>query len=123
MPKCERCGVNDATIQAFSEFNGQRQRHFLCQSCAAEIMGAQGGGSTGGTPIGNIFGQAGGRGPGGPGSTATAQRQAPASKTPALDQFGRDLTNEAREGRLDPTAGRAREVRRVITVLARRQKN
>jgi ATP-dependent Clp protease ATP-binding subunit ClpC len=122
MNKCERCGVNDATIQAFSEANGQRRRHFLCQSCASEIMGMAGG-NAGGTPLGNIFGQAGGRGAPGPGATTTAERQALQSKTPALDQFGRDLTDEAREGRLDPTAGRAREVRRVITVLARRQKN
>ncbi len=122
MNKCERCGVNDATIQAFSEANGERRRHFLCQSCAAEIMGMSGG-NAGGTPLGNIFGQGGGRGAQGAGATATAERQAPQSKTPALDQFGRDLTNDAREGRLDPTAGREREVRRVITVLARRQKN
>jgi ATP-dependent Clp protease ATP-binding subunit ClpC len=123
MPKCERCGVNDATIQAFSEFNGQRQRHFLCQKCATEIMGMQAGaGSTGGTPVGNIFGQMGGRGAGNA-STVTAAPQAPQSNTPALDQYGRDLTTDAREGRLDPTAGREREVRRVITVLARRQKN
>src|SRR6185437_2177577 len=58
------------------------------------------------------------------GQTATAQR-APdkQSKTPTLDQFGRDLTNEAREGKLDPAAGRDREIRRVLTVLGRRQKN
>jgi ATP-dependent Clp protease ATP-binding subunit ClpC len=56
-------------------------------------------------------------------NTATAERQAKHSKTPTLDQFGRDLTAEAAEGKLDPAAGRARELRRVITVLGRRQKN
>jgi len=56
-------------------------------------------------------------------STATAERQAKHSKTPTLDQFGRDLTAEAAEGKLDPAAGRERELRRVITVLGRRQKN
>ncbi len=45
------------------------------------------------------------------------------SKTPTLDQFGRDLTAEARDGKLDPAAGREREIRRVLTVLGRRQKN
>src|SRR5438128_1243665 len=56
-------------------------------------------------------------------STATAERQAKHSKTPTLDQYGRDLTAEAADGKLDPTAGRERELRRVITVLGRRQKN
>ena len=45
------------------------------------------------------------------------------SKTPALDSFGRDLTDLAREGKLDPVIGRAAEIERVITVLCRRMKN
>ncbi len=45
------------------------------------------------------------------------------SKTPALDSFGRDLTELAREGKLDPVIGRAREIERVIQILCRRQKN
>jgi len=45
------------------------------------------------------------------------------SKTPALDSFGRDLTELAREGKLDPCIGRAAEIERVITVLCRRMKN
>jgi ATP-dependent Clp protease ATP-binding subunit ClpC len=60
-----------------------------------------------------------------PGSanTATAEQRAKYSKTPTLDQYGRDLTADAVEGKLDPAAGRQRELRRVITVLGRRQKN
>jgi len=45
------------------------------------------------------------------------------SKTPALDSFGRDLTQLAREGQLDPVIGREREIERVIQVLCRRTKN
>jgi len=45
------------------------------------------------------------------------------SKTPALDSFGRDLTDLAREGKLDPVIGRASEIERVVTVLCRRMKN
>jgi ATP-dependent Clp protease ATP-binding subunit ClpC len=45
------------------------------------------------------------------------------SKTPALDSFGRDLTEMAREGKLDPVIGRQREIDRVIQILCRRQKN
>ncbi|MFL5341361.1 MAG: ATP-dependent Clp protease ATP-binding subunit [Gemmataceae bacterium] len=45
------------------------------------------------------------------------------SKTPALDSFGRDLTELARQGKLDPVIGRANEIERVIQILSRRQKN
>ncbi|MEZ6046037.1 MAG: ATP-dependent Clp protease ATP-binding subunit [Planctomycetaceae bacterium] len=45
------------------------------------------------------------------------------SKTPALDSFGRDLTELARQRKLDPVIGRAREIERVIQILCRRQKN
>ncbi len=45
------------------------------------------------------------------------------SKTPALDSFGRDLTELARQGKLDPVIGRSTEIERVIQVLSRRTKN
>jgi len=45
------------------------------------------------------------------------------SKTPTLDEFGRDLTKLARAGKLDPVIGREREIERVIQVLSRRTKN
>ncbi|MEO0965349.1 MAG: ATP-dependent Clp protease ATP-binding subunit [Planctomycetota bacterium] len=45
------------------------------------------------------------------------------SKTPALDSFGRDLTELAREGTLDPVIGRANEIERLIQILCRRTKN
>lgn len=45
------------------------------------------------------------------------------SKTPTLDNFGRDLTNLAKEGRLDPVIGRDTEIERVSQILSRRKKN
>jgi ATP-dependent Clp protease ATP-binding subunit ClpC len=45
------------------------------------------------------------------------------SKTPALDSFGRDLTELAKEGNLDPVIGRATEIERLVQVLCRRTKN
>ena len=44
-------------------------------------------------------------------------------KTPTLDQFGRDLTAMAKEGKLDPVIGRGKEIERVIQILSRRTKN
>ncbi|MBQ1276640.1 MAG: ATP-dependent Clp protease ATP-binding subunit [Flavobacteriales bacterium] len=45
------------------------------------------------------------------------------SNTPVLDNFGRDLTLYAREGRLDPVVGREKEIERVCQILSRRKKN
>src|SRR5215472_299196 len=59
------------------------------------------------------------------GESQSAERPAAKgkSKTPALDSFGRDLTELARQGKLDPVIGRANEIERVIQVLSRRTKN
>jgi ATP-dependent Clp protease ATP-binding subunit ClpC len=45
------------------------------------------------------------------------------SRTPVLDNFGRDLTTAAMEGRLDPVVGREKEIERVSQILSRRKKN
>ena len=59
------------------------------------------------------------------GSTQEESEQPPkkASKTPLLDQFGRDLTELARKNSLDPVIGRETEIERVIQILSRRTKN
>ena len=130
--KCERCQKNPARLRVDQIVEGRREQHYLCQSCVDELMAEameQMGGADGqntpegmGMPFGftpnNNSASAAGRA-----STATAEQQAKHSKTPTLDQYGRDLTGEAAEGKLDPASGRQRELRRVITVLGRRQKN
>ena len=45
------------------------------------------------------------------------------SKTPTLDEFGKNLTELAREGKIDPVIGRETEIKRVIQILSRRNKN
>ncbi|GAA4754179.1 ATP-dependent Clp protease ATP-binding subunit [Modestobacter marinus] len=47
----------------------------------------------------------------------------PPSSTPTLDEFGRDLTQLARDGKIDPVIGRAQEIEQTIEVLSRRTKN
>ncbi len=54
------------------------------------------------------------------GPTVTRKQK---SKTPALDSFGRDLTQLATEGKLDPVIGRKREIERLVQILCRRTKN
>ncbi|HVX60160.1 MAG TPA: Clp protease N-terminal domain-containing protein, partial [Pirellulales bacterium] len=61
----------------------------------------------------------GGGGSGGSGESSKSGK----SKTPALDSFGRDLTELARQGKLDPVIGREKEIERAIQILCRRTKN
>lgn len=49
--------------------------------------------------------------------------QAEASQTPTLDSVARDLTQLARDGKLDPVVGREKEIRRIIQIISRRSKN
>ncbi len=52
-----------------------------------------------------------------------ATKAAGTGRTPALDEFGVELTNMARQGKLDPVIGREAEIERVIQILSRRTKN
>ncbi|MEO6711168.1 MAG: Clp protease N-terminal domain-containing protein, partial [Planctomycetota bacterium] len=89
-----------------------------------EFLGADSGeeeeeeSASGETPSGGSTegGKGGGGGGGGGGSGGK-------SKTPALDAFGRDLTELARQGKLDVVIGRANEIERVVQILSRRTKN
>ncbi len=57
------------------------------------------------------------------GSGSAREKKMEKSKTPVLDNFGRDLTQMAEEGKLDPIIGRDKEIERVAQVLSRRKKN
>ncbi len=61
----------------------------------------------------------GGTSSGNGGATKTSKK----SSTPVLDNFGRDLTEMAEEGKLDPVVGREKEIERVSQILSRRKKN
>ena len=56
-------------------------------------------------------------------AAADPKGQAETVNTPFLDEYARDLTKEAREDKLDPVIGRTEEIRRVIQILSRRNKN
>ena len=57
------------------------------------------------------------------GGTKQRGENGKAQKTPTLNSYGRDLTDLARQGKLDPVIGREKELRRVIQILSRRTKN
>ncbi len=58
-----------------------------------------------------------------PSTANTRERKMEKTKTPVLDNYGRDLTKLAEEGKLDPIVGREKEIERVAQVLSRRKKN
>jgi len=67
-----------------------------------------------------MFGGAGSSGSGGAGKE---KKGAEKSRTPVLDNFGRDLTKLAEDNKLDPIVGREKEIERVAQILSRRKKN
>lgn len=92
------------------------------------LLGGAGGGLTsifgGGFPF-NAYNHMPDMGAGGscPSGGCGTQQANPNSKTPTLDEYGRDLTKQAAEDKLDPVIGRDKEIERVIQVLSRRTKN
>ncbi len=126
---CDVCQERPAAVEVTFVADGERRSGALCERCALIALAQQqGGGQFGGGPGGP--GSSSGPGPGGFGSGqrgGAALRQRPGakqrSKTPALDQFGRDLTSEASGGGIDPVIGREVEIGQVIEALSRRRKN
>ncbi|HEY5918604.1 MAG TPA: ATP-dependent Clp protease ATP-binding subunit [Chryseolinea sp.] len=62
-------------------------------------------------------------GSGGSGAAGKEKKGAEKSRTPVLDNFGRDLTRLAEDNKLDPIVGREKEIERVAQILSRRKKN
>src|SRR5690348_2496217 len=94
---CAACGRRPGTVQVQYAVPGGRRSGALCESCARELVARQG--------------------------AAPQADPEQASATPALDEFGRDLTAEARAGRIDPVIGREPEIEQTVEILARRRKN
>jgi ATP-dependent Clp protease ATP-binding subunit ClpC len=130
---CSICAERPGTLHMVVQTESGRQGAVMCESCARDLMegfgqagfgpSSQGNGANGGD-----FAAANGmNSPFGPRRGAAQQtRQRPAadaSKTPALDEFGRDLTRDAGDGRIDPVIGREDEIAQTVEILARRRKN
>jgi ATP-dependent Clp protease ATP-binding subunit ClpC len=96
---CSVCGQRPASVRLQYASAGRRGELAVCEPCALRLAQTQGG--------------------------LAAQPAAPASTsaTPALDEFGHDLTADAAEGRIDPVVGRSAEIEQTVETLARRRKN
>jgi ATP-dependent Clp protease ATP-binding subunit ClpC len=111
---CDICGERPGVVQVMFATGAGRRAGMLCERCAREAVAAQ----RSGAPEGGMFG--------GQGANAGARRRSQTrqrSETPTLDEFGTDLTAEARAGRVDPVIGRTSEIEQVVETLTRRRKN
>src|SRR5215212_4332867 len=95
IPMCDNCGQRPGSMRIVY---GAGRTGTLCEVCASQLLAAAGRG-------------------------AQAPEPQSQSATPALDEFGRDLTADAAEGRIDPVIGRADEIEQTVEILARRRKN
>jgi ATP-dependent Clp protease ATP-binding subunit ClpC len=114
---CDLCGERPGSVEVTFVAGGEQRAGLLCERCARAALAHQQG-LAGGGPVGSVPP---GRAPGPAMRQQTSSRQG--TGTPALDRFGRDLTAEARAGRIDPVVGREDEIAQVIEVLTRRRKN
>jgi ATP-dependent Clp protease ATP-binding subunit ClpC len=96
VPVCANCGERPGRVRLVFDDGQRRGSVLLCEQCASGRVA-----------------------PGQTGSAAKAQE----SRTPALDDFGRDLTADAAAGRIDPVIGRDDEIEQAAEILARRRKN
>lgn len=116
---CQICHTNIATVHLNIQLNQQKKQLHLCSDCynkeKANFKIPSGLSSFGGqTPFHNLFN----------GMNVGQQMSDQASHGNGfLDQFGRNLTNAAKAGIIDPVIGREKEVNRVIEILNRRNKN
>ena len=119
---CDVCGERPAVVDVTFVADGEQRHGGLCEQCARTALAQQqlGGGGFGG-PLGSA-GPAGSFAAAGPAARQRAENRR-RSSTPALDRFGRDLTAEARAGRIDPVIGRDAEIEQVVEALSRRRKN
>lgn len=112
--RCQHCQVNEATIRLNMQVNSSRSQMVLCEDCYTSLMEQSkmkmGPNLFGGS---SFFSEQAGH--------ATSQEQ-PKQKG-LLDELGRNLTDGAHAGLIDPVIGRDEEVTRVIEILNRRNKN
>ncbi|WP_152656776.1 ATP-dependent Clp protease ATP-binding subunit [Oceanobacillus sp. CFH 90083] len=126
--KCQKCGQNEATINAQMQMNGQRMEVHLCHDCLQEIQGnMMNSDFFSNSPFGNMdqsFANNFFQGNGQSGANARTRTQQKSNNGNGLiDQLAKNITDQARAGKIDPVIGRDKEIKRVIETLNRRNKN
>ncbi len=127
--KCQQCGINQAKVNIAMRINNERVSMHLCSTCLNDIKNQmnQSGNFSNDMFSNPLFqGQMDSQGNNQPnqGSRARTQEQAPKQHDNGLiDELGTNLTDRARNGQVDPVIGRDSEVKRMIEILNRRNKN
>lgn len=134
---CQSCHKNPATIHLQMMMNGQKIQINLCQECYEKLSNMQTNIMNGGNGMNNGFGFSNmedfmnalnsmgmqGQAAGAAGA-AQGQRQGGGRNGKGiLGQFGINMTDLARQGKIDPVIGRDNEIKRVVEILNRRTKN
>ncbi|MHA6260999.1 ATP-dependent Clp protease ATP-binding subunit [Sporosarcina sp. CAU 1771] len=118
--RCQSCGVNEAKMSLRFQMNNQGVQMQLCTKCFQEVRSQL---STGNMSMFNQgTGQANQASGGNSAQTHTKQVQE-TNEPSILDELGRNISNDAKEGLIDPVIGRDSELKRVIETLNRRTKN
>ncbi len=143
---CQRCNERDATIHLYTSVNGKKQEVNLCQRCYQELNNKKTGDNmnynSSNDPFGfgnfddlfrqmnrqrNPYSQGNPRQQnpfqGGGGQQPPQGGSGGPSGGGVLDQFGVNMNDLAKEGKIDPVIGRDQEIERIIEILNRRQKN
>ncbi|MDR2832733.1 MAG: ATP-dependent Clp protease ATP-binding subunit, partial [Streptococcaceae bacterium] len=140
---CQNCGVNVASIHLYTVINGQKRQLDYCQNCYQKLKNQNQGNDN---PFSTLRNQGGGQMPFDnlddflrkmadgrqqmnqrseqpQNPQAQAARGGRGNKGGVLDEFGIDITAQAKNGKIDPVVGRDEEIGRLIEILNRRTKN
>ena len=138
---CQNCGKNEATIHLYTSVNGQKRQFDLCQNCYQKLKANQGNmnqniyqdpfGFSNFDDLLSQFSRQMQQNPQNQQVPPTQNgfmggqppRQGQSGGNGLLDQFGVNITQQARDGKIDPVIGRDQEINRVIEILNRRNKN
>lgn len=117
--KCQKCQVRSANVNVTLRINGHTEHLHVCETCFKEIHNESLHPSGFFAPQESSFDEQ----PGFAKRQSRVKTETPNERTGLLDQLGRNLTDHARQGLIDPVIGREQEVNRVIETLNRRNKN
>ncbi|MEF2292326.1 MULTISPECIES: ATP-dependent Clp protease ATP-binding subunit [Virgibacillus] len=123
---CQNCKQNEATVNVAMQLNDQHMQMHLCNECFRKMQGQMMDGNNNffsQSPFSNAYGSFAESGNGSPKMGTRTRQQTGNQGNGLLDQLGKNLTDEARGGKIDPVIGRDNEVKRVIETLNRRNKN
>ncbi len=109
--------------EADSETAKFLDQHNVTVEMLRDVISELSGGERGGQAAAGAASSGGGSAQAGSSRRRVSTASSGKKTTPTLDEFSRDLTQLAREDKLDPVIGRAKEIQRVIQILARRTKN